>query len=201
MIQRKISMLATAIFLTFAACGVASAQGQRVQTGRPDVVPAAAVPAGACTTQGVISGPGSYNGNNCGSPSAIANYNTTLCNAIVDGYPGPEQIWQVNVGNSIAATILLTPTAADLGVFLVSQCGVGLSCVAYRDSIGSPDGIAIGVTAPNTSYTAFPASNVPAGTYYAYVDSYYASGPDSCGPYTLAIAGSLPVELTNFKID
>ncbi|MGB0132490.1 hypothetical protein [Dokdonella sp.] len=198
----SISVAAAGLLLI---ASLASAQNHRFSTTQSSVIPPPPVPAGTCASnaEGIISGTGTFNGNNCGSPSAITNYNNALCGSLVDGYPGPEEFWQVNIGDNIASDILLTPASADLGIFLVSACGSGTSCVAFRDSIGGgvPSGLSIGTTAPDTNYGEFPASNAPAGTYYAYIDSYYAAGGSSCSDYSLTVAGTLPVELTNFEVD
>lgn len=160
-------------------------------------------PAGACDIEGVITGPGSTPGNNCGATSAIANYASANCSAIVDGYPGPEEIWQFQIG-AIAATIAVDPVSSDLGIFLVTTCGTGTSCVGFRDTIGdgAVSGLAINTANPNPGeFADVPAGNVPPGTYFAYIDSYYATGPSSCSDYNLVVTGTLPVELTEFSID
>ena len=107
----------------------ASAQPHRVHN--PDihnVVPVPSEPAG-CATEGTLAagGPASA-GDTCGAASAIANYNTATCDAIIDGYPGPEEVWELEVPGTIAADIVLTPAAADMAIALVSSCGVGWLC-------------------------------------------------------------------------
>jgi hypothetical protein len=82
------------------------------------------------------------------------------------------------------------PTApADLGVFLISDCNVGTSCVDFDDIVG---GGSIATISPG---------ELPTGPYYIYVDSYYAAGAPSCGDYTLVVAGILPVELLDFDVE
>ena len=88
--------------------------------------------------------------------------------------------------------VTLTPTApADLGVFVVSDCATPSTCVGFQDSIG---GGQVSQVAPG-------AMGLPAGDYWVYVDSYYATGASSCGNYTMSVMGAVPVELMEFTVD
>ena len=78
---------------------------------------------------------------------------------------------------------------ADLGVFLISDCNSGTSCVDFDDIVGA-----------GSIATITPGPLAP-GPYYVYIDSYYAAGAESCGDYTLEVSGILPVELLDFDVE
>ena len=121
------------------------------------------------------------------------------------GYPGPELIYQIDLGATNQVQILLEPQTADLGVFLLSDCGNGLSCVNFFDAVGGGAVSLIapgqtGVTVPGQSGT-FDFAAASAGSHYIYIDSYYGTGSLSCGSYNLTVTGNLPVELMEFKVE
>jgi len=143
--------------------------------------------------------------NTCAGSNAVEDYWTGAPNCETYPYPGPELLYQIDFGAMNEVQVLLEPQTADLGVFLLTDCGNGLSCHTFFDSVGggAPSLIApgqTGVTVPGQSGTFdFPPANV--GSYYIYVDSYYATGSLSCGSYNLTVTGSLPVELMEFKVE
>lgn len=167
----------------------------------PDFVPtpqSGPVPAGggSCATPAQIGPlPFSQGGNSCGGANNITNYGGA-CTTLPFPYPGPDDVWRITVGatNSLNIQADLTGSTGDLALFFVGgTCGSGAGCIANsQDAIGVGAGPEI-----------IPAqTNVAAGTYFVYVDSYYAVGnAASCGTYTLSVAGSLPVTITNFSID
>ncbi len=110
-------------------------------------------------------------------------------------YPGPELIYQLNLGatNNPAFSADLTGSTGDLALFLVgSACGTGTNCVAHsQDAIG-----------PGTGPETIAAASYAAGTYFLYIDSYYASpAPAACGTYSLTITPPLPAELIQFDVN
>jgi hypothetical protein len=155
---------------------------------------------GQCTTPPpVVPGPLPFNdsGNTCtpGTLNAITNYGGTCGTNLPFPYPGPEHIYQLNLGtgNNVAYSLSLTGSTGDLAMFLVgSACGTGTNCVANsQDAIGPGTGPETIAAAPQTP-----------GTYFLYIDSYYAIGnPAACGSYALTATGTLPVELIQFDVN
>ena len=104
---------------------------------------------------------------------------------------GPEAIYSFVAG--AAANLTFTVTANgdyDTSIYLVSTCNSGATCITGSDS---------------TYYGAetFTTSALTNGTtYYLHIDSYYpASDPYGSGTYSLAVTGTLPVNLQEFSID
>lgn len=147
-----------------------------------------------CATPTGIVGPLPYvdAGDSCGATNTVTNYTGTCTLAFP--YAGEDEIYEVTLGggNSVSFSADLTGSTGDLALFLISTCNDGTTCVANsQDAIGPAAG-------PELIDTA----TYGAGTYYLYVDSYYAAGnAGSCGTYTLTVAGTLPVELTEFGIE
>lgn len=148
----------------------------------------------AGATQAVEPWPFADTDTTCGAASLVSDYNNTgtggPCNTYP--YPGPELIYRYDVGAGNDVTVTLTPTnPADMGVFIVSDCANTLSCVGFADAVG---GGAV-------STVAFGPDGLTPGSYWVYVDSFYMSGAASCGNYTLAVSGTVPVELMEFSVD
>lgn len=144
--------------------------------------------------------------NTCSGNNTLEDYWTGAPNCETYPYPGPELLYQIDLGTANEVQILLEPQTADLGVFLLSDCTSGLSCVTFFDAVGggAPSLIApgqTGVTVPGQPGTFDFAPVSGPGSYYVYVDSYYASGVLSCGSYNLTVTGNLPVELMEFKVE
>jgi len=140
--------------------------------------------------------------NTCGAPAVVTDYFSANCNTF--DYPGPELIYQIELGDANEVQIKLKPAAADMGLFLLNDCTDGNSCVGFMDAIGggAESWVAPGQTVmvPGQSEAqSFP--SVPGATYWIYVDSYYQTGALSCGAYTLTVAGDVPVELIDFKVE
>ena len=99
-------------------------------------------------------------------------------------YGGEDQIYEITVGpgNNMNFSMDLTGSTGDLALFIVSNCGDGTSCVVNsQDAIG-----------PGAGPEVINGVVLPSGTYYLYIDSYYAAGsPGSSGTFTLDITGSL----------
>lgn len=151
---------------------------------------------GTCPTPPIIASlPFTDSGDTCTSTNAITNYGGTCAANLPFPYPGPEVVYEINLaaGNNVAFSADLTGSAGDLALFLVGgPCGDTTNCVA-----NSSDRIGAGI-GPEV----IDAASYPPGTYYLYVDSYYAVGnAESCGTYTLNISGTLPVQLQRFGID
>lgn len=191
-------VIAAAAALVFSTCSVAAFAANRSD---PEFVrpnPGINVPAGggSCATPVSISSlPFSQAGNTCGGTNNISDYSGPVCSGDLPfPYPGPEDIWAITVGtgNSLNISANLGGSTGDLVVFVLSACGDGASCFAHsQDAIGPGAG-------PETVPTI---SGLTPGTYYIYIDSYYGSGSASCGTYTLAVTGTLPVSLESFRID
>jgi hypothetical protein len=155
---------------------------------------------GQCSTPPpVVPGPLPFNdtGNTCtpGTPNAITTYGGTCGTNLPFPYPGPEHIYRLDLGtgNSVGYSLSLTGSTGDLALFLVgSACGTGTNCVANsQDAIGPGVGPEVIAAAPQAP-----------GTYFLYIDSYYAIGnPAACGSYALTATGTLPVELLQFDVN
>ena len=169
-------------------------QQRRVRNGNP--VKVGGVDCAGATSANPMSG-NMFNfadsDNSCSATNKISDYNNFgtggPCNTV--HYPGPELIYTFNLsGTPNSPSITLTQTApTDMGVFVVSDCPNGLSCVDFEDQIGG--GAVSNVTL----------SDATPGQYWVYVDSYYTSGVESCGNYTLTVTGVVPVELMDFKVE
>lgn len=149
----------------------------------------------ACPGTLIPSLPGGGSGDTCtgGASNTITNYGGVCGAALPFPYPGPEDIYQLNLGagNNVGFSMSLAGSTGDLVLYLVGTCGDGSSCVANsQDAIG-----------PGMGPEDIPAASYPAGDYFVYVDSYYASGGDHCGTYTLSVTGTLPVELLEFQVN
>jgi len=104
------------------------------------------------------------------------------CNGFYTATAGPDVIYRftlpplANRGSS--CTLTLDPTGAnwDPSIYILSTCGNGTTCVRGADSVG---------TNGTEQITDAQFDAIPAGTYYFFVDSFYASGALSAGTYTL----------------
>lgn len=150
---------------------------------------------GVCPGTPIPSLPFNDPGNSCGSANTITNYTGGSCGVDLPfPYPGEDEVYQITLagGNNVAFSLDITGSAGDLVLFLLTTCGSGASCTAHsQDSIG-----------PGVGPELIAAASYPAGTYFLYIDSYYAVGAgDNCGTYTLSVTGTLPAELIEFAID
>lgn len=96
------------------------------------------------------------------------------------GYGGPDVWFTFNVPSSFTlnAGLNIAGSTGDLVLFLLSAGGTNGDVIAH-----SSDYIGAGNGAENISGHA-----LGAGTYYLVVDSFYDSGPESAGSYTLNIS-------------
>jgi hypothetical protein len=199
----RLASFAAVLAVSLAGASVALAQSSRSDPNFVPPDPDRIVPGpqggGSCPTPPLISSlPFSSPGDTCGGTNTITNYGGP-CDDPKGGlpfpYPGPEDVFAITVGASQSLNISasLTGSAGDLALFLLGTCGSGPTCIAHsQDAIGPGAG-------PETIP---PFSGQPAGTYYIYIDSYYAVGSaGACGTYTLNVSGTLPVELESFQIN
>lgn len=152
-----------------------------------------------CTTPangdaGWTTAPASNTGNTCGASDEFAQ----VCGGGIFS-AGPSNVWKVQVGdgNNFTVTVTPTDTTYDTALFLVGPgaCGPAAGCPTGGDADNAGAG-----DAETLSF-----SGIAAGTYYIVVDSTAGSantaGSASCGNYSLAVAGTLPVELKSFSIN
>lgn len=111
---------------------------------------------------------------------------------------GPEAIYSFVAGASASLTFNVVASGTlDPSIYLVTSCASGATCVTGADY----------EYGPATAETFTAAALTSGTTYYLHVDSYYGTGDPapyntySQGPYTLAVTGTLPVSLQEFKID
>jgi hypothetical protein len=153
---------------------------------------------GTCPTPPAITSlPFSDSSTTCSLSNTVSDYNSSAaCSANLPfPYPGEDTAYAITVGTgqSLDISADLTGSTGDLALFLLGTCGSGASCIdTSQDAVGSGAG-------PETISTQ---TGLAPGTYYIYVDSYYAAGNgNSCGSYTLSVAGTLPVQLQSYGID
>lgn len=191
--------LAAFAAVAFASCSFSALAANRSDPGFTPQNAGGVVPAGggSCATPvNITSLPFSQAGNTCGGTNNISNYGGDCAVNLPFPYPGPEDVWAITVGAGNALNIEAGNIGAgDLALFFLGTCGTGASCIANsQDAVG-------GGSAPEVIDPTFIA-NQPAGTYFIYVDSYYAgSAAPACGSYTLNVTGTLPVSLEAFSID
>jgi hypothetical protein len=131
--------------------------------------------------------------NSCSATNKVDDYNNAPggpCNSV--DYPGPDLIYRYGITgatNNVSVTLDAVTATADLALFVVSDCPNGTSCIGFEDLIG-------GGATENVAFT-----NQAVGSYWVYVDSYYTSGAQSCGNYTVTLTGTRPVELMDFKVE
>jgi|GEM_PF-5422894 len=147
-------------------------------------VPSAfAAGADTCAAPTVISSlPYTDNGTTVGMTNDI-NSIPLACNGTYSQTPGPDVVYSITLGAGNNVTFSLDPTGPnwDASIYVVTTCADGSSCAAgYGDDNGGPN-----ITESITL------TNVPAATYFFYVDSFYASSSFSSGTYALTVTGNL----------
>jgi hypothetical protein len=196
MTSKSYRLGALALLALLACVGLASAQALRVAPAGGDPRDHVAAPLGGgdrCATVAQINtSPYTDMGNNCDGGNDIVDYNNLPggpCNSVL--YPGPDVVYQFVVAEFPAQiTITLRPSApADLALFVVTDCEVGTTCIAFQDRIGGGSMESVSLTNPAQQ------------EYFVYVDSYYTSGSQSCGNYMLSLEGPVPVDLIDFSVE
>ena len=105
--------------------------------------------------------------------------------------PGPDLVYRFLPGPGNSMVFLVTPDGPyDPAIAIFQGCGGGQVCLAGSDSGGPGQAEAIG-----------PMSFAPGQTYFLWVDSSFATGPFSAGPFTLSVTGVLPAELIRFGVE
>src|SRR6185436_10314685 len=117
--------------------------------------------------------------NDTGNTTGHVNDRDTIaafCSTYVDT-SGPDLVYtlELGVGNSLNITVDPAP-GYDTSIYLYKGCGTGEQCTAGADNGQSND--------PE----AFSVSNLAPGTYYLWVDAFYAN---DAGSYTLSVTGVL----------
>ncbi len=197
--MRKLLIPALVIAIGCLAASRADARGRRSDPAwkAQHAHPGAPTSGGVCPTPPVVASlPFVDSDNTCRVTSnAITNYGGVCGTNLPFPYPGQELIYQLGLGtgNNVGFSADLTGSTGDLAIFVVgSTCGSGVNCVANsQDAIG-----------PGQGPEVINPASYPVGTYFVYMDSYYAVGQaGSCGTYTLTISGTLPAELLEFKAE
>lgn len=95
--------------------------------------------------------------------------------------PGPDLIYSFTVASGNNLTISVANTSPyDTSIYVLSTCGVGTTCVAYKDTV------------PGNPTETINLVGLAPGTYYLYIDSFYpASNAAGHGVYNLSITGTL----------
>jgi len=148
-----------------------------------------------CPPAAFISGslPWNDTGDTCaGFTNGSGNYAGTC--GLTFAYGGEDVVYEMTLtaGNSVGFSMDLTGSTGDLALFILGTCGDSSTCIVNsQDAIG-----------PGAGPEVIDPANYPAGTYYVYVDSYYAAGTaGSCGIYDLTVTGNLPAELVSFSAE
>jgi hypothetical protein len=121
-------------------------------------------------------------GDTTANTNTLTNYTGTC--TLPFPYGGEDQIYEITVGpgNLMNFSMDLAGSTGDLALFIISNCGDGTSCV-----INSQDAIG-----PGAGPEVINNVNLPDGTHYLYIDSYYdADTPGSAGTFSLSITGTL----------
>ena len=183
------------IFCVLAAAPGALAQGVReVQPGDPREDLSETLDGGpSCDAPAEIpTAPFADNGNSCGEPNNAVDYNNFgsggPCNTVQ--YPGPDVVYRFVVEDGAQITATLTPTApADMAIIVATDCDNPMSCIDFEDQIGGGAVSQVALT------------DLAAGDYFVWIDSYYTAGSQSCGDYLLTVDGDVPAELIEFSVE
>ena len=174
----------------------------------PGATPKAGTP--NCTSPTVISDQGSMMFNDTGDTTGAANTVGTIpigCNGNYTQVAGPDHIYTFTLGATNNLTFMLSTTSMDYdpSIYTLATCGVGTSCVA---GAAADDCFATSQSQPPScqgtdSTEMFNFMNLPAGTYFFFVDSFYSADntAQSQGPYSLNVQGTFPVELMEFDVE
>lgn len=116
------------------------------------------------------------------------------CNTVYTQVAGPDVIYQFGLNPTHTGVVIsVTPSGGyDTSIYLLTTCGTGTTCPngAGSDAAGANGAETISATVTNGLST---------GTYFLFVDSFYATGTLSAGNYALSVTGTLPVELLEFS--
>ncbi len=151
-------------------------------------VPCVALADGADTPNGAVpliaALPFADSGDTTGSTNFITNGGLNL----PFPYDGEDHLYQINLGadNVVDFSLDLSGSTGDLALFLLTDPSDPTSLIAHsQDAIGPGAG-------PELILNADTGSFAP-GTYWLWIDSYYAAGtPGSAGSYSLDVTGTLP---------
>lgn len=186
-------------FLLVLAFAVGAPQAEAANRTDPGFVgkpaPMLKVGGDGCPPGAFITEPMPWNdtGDTC---AGFTNTVTTYAGACTLPFPygGEDVIYEMTLGtgNSVGFSMDLTGSTGDLVLFILSTCGDGSTCV-----VNSQDAIGVGAGPEDIAAQAYTP-----GTYYVYVDSYYAAGTaGSCGTYDLTVSGTVPAELISFSAE
>lgn len=109
----------------------------------------------SCLTPALLSCGGTFNGNNNSGKAAYSTYK--MGNGYLYGYYGREMIHRFTITSATSVTLNLYGLSADLGLIVLSQCDPNFG-FNFSDNAGTLGEI-------------ITFNNLPAGTYYAIVDS------------------------------
>ncbi len=211
--MKKVLAVASVLVLVGAFAAPAMAQGltkAEYRAGKPFTPPVPKAGTDDCTAPTTIPSAGGAvdfmdTGDTDGSTDTV-NTIPLACNGLYSFVEGPDHIYTFDIlgaGNSLTFTTTTTDNVYDMSIYMLSTCGDANSCVIGADNCLARD-MGNGSCAANDSEESFTASDLAAGTYYFYVDSYYLTANDAdraSGPYTLTVTGTVPAELIKFSVD
>jgi hypothetical protein len=143
----------------------------------------------------------------CGSPTALthagvsnvdgcAQTNTVSLLCSFQNNPSPDTIFSFTLGASHTATqITVTTTTAGFQPNLVVQS----ACGSTDECLGQASAAAAGGSASLVFSTQTPA--IGPGAYFLVVDGTSQASAADCGTFSLAVDGTLPVQLQKFSVD
>lgn len=127
-------------------------------------------------------------------PAGCSDYTTTA---------GPDEIYSFTTTNglgSVSFALTTTDPDYDPSIYLLGVCTSSASCIAGSDmcfAVNNP----FNPCGPVSDESFGPVA-LADGTYYFFVDSFYAIGNgQEAGPYEVDMDGTLPVHLLEFEID
>jgi hypothetical protein len=93
---------------------------------------------------------------------------------------GPDVVYSLTLGTGNDVTITVTPSGGyDTSIYVYQGCGPGESCVQGADAAQANEAETLTL------------AGLSAGTYFLYVDAFYATAPIGVGPYSLSVTGDL----------
>jgi len=148
--------------------------------------------ASACVANATFTAPGPAAGNTCNGTDQLVK----TCGDGTSIGNGKEFIYSVTLGNTNSAQFTVnSPGAAGAGTGFNPYVAFmnGAACNSL-DSCNTPNAENQGNAATNVSVG--PTANAAAGQYFLVITDL--ASATNCGPFTVALTGTLPVELKKF---
>lgn len=146
----------------------------------PDAPPVVLLPADICDTAIDITTQAKASGGYATEDTTVAFHNNAYAICGFSDYEGTDRVYRIDIAAGDILTVIATPLApdpVDMAIALLQGCGASEACVRSADSGLEGDEETIVMVVPTT------------GTYYLYIDSYYAN---TSGAFSLNVILSTP---------